>query len=66
MTTEQITLNARIDERRLIIYKLETCLLDLKYENDLINKGYKMCLRDEIKENKSYISEYKKRLKQIK
>ncbi len=60
------TVDVRIDERRLAIYKLETALLDMKGFNDLYSKGYKKCLQDEIKENKDYIREYKAYLKQAK
>lgn len=60
------TVDVRIDERRLAIYKLETALLDMKGMNDPFSKGYKSCLRDEIKENKDYIKEYKSYLKKYK
>lgn len=60
------TLDVRIDERKLSNYKLESALLDMKYNTDDFSKGYKRCLRDEIKENKDYIKEYKDQLKALK
>jgi hypothetical protein len=61
--SEQIlVLETLISERALIIYVIESDLMD----NKLVSKDYKMALKDEIKNHKLAIKGYKSDLKKLK
>lgn len=59
---EQIlVLETQINERALIIYVIESSLMDLCFP-----KEYKKALKDEIKNHKCCLNEYKGELKSLK
>ena len=57
-----IALQARIEERALIIYVNESALAD----DELLDVPYQQCLKDEIENHQANMAEYKKELKQLK
>lgn len=57
-----LLLGARMEERRLIIYVLESALMD----EPKLPKEYKLCMKDEIKNHKAAIADYKKEYLQLK
>lgn len=59
---EQIlVVKTRIEERSLIIYNIESALLDW-----IFPKEYRKALKDEIKNHKTILKEYKRELKKLK
>lgn len=57
---KMLVLETQIKERALIIYVIQSDLKDSSYP-----KPYKMALKDEIKNHKSILAEYKSELKQL-
>lgn len=60
---QQLVIKTRIEERALIVYVLESTLMDFK---DGLPKEYRKALKDEIKNHKTIIKEYKAELKKLK
>jgi hypothetical protein len=60
LRNKNIAIKSSIDERRLIVYVLETSLLDEEFTED-----YRKALRDEIVNHKLAIEEYEEALKQL-
>lgn len=61
LSEQKLILNTQIKERALIVYVIQSDLMDNNYP-----KEYKLALKDEIKNHKIAIKEYKQSLKQIK
>jgi hypothetical protein len=58
---QKLILDAKISERALIIYVIESDISDNNYPG-----AYKLALKDEVKNHKIAIKEYKLELKKIK
>lgn len=62
---EIAVLEARIDERKLAIYTLESDLMDHAHSDDAYSKDYISALNDEIKGHKDFIIDYQEQVNKI-
>ena len=60
ISEQRLVLETKISERSLIIYVIESSLMDEDFPDD-----YQLALKDEIQNHKLAIDEYKESLKQM-